>query len=69
MFKVRIKGLLDDLITVVRYHFRPGGDEGARTAIRLMQMYQRARQLEQLGIEEPDRTVYRPLDEYDLIYM
>jgi len=68
VFKVRIKDLLDDLITVVRYHFRPGGDEGARTAIRLMQMYQRARQLEQLGIEEPDRTVYRPLDECDLMY-
>ena len=65
---MRIKGLLDDLITVVRYHFRPDGDEGARTAIRLMQMYQRARQLEQLGIEEPDWTVYRPLDECDLMY-
>jgi len=65
---MRIKDLLDDLITVVRYHFRPGGDEGARTAIRLMQMYQRARQLEQLGIEEPDWAVCRPLDEYDLMY-
>jgi len=34
VFKVRIKDLLDDLVTVVRYHFRPDGDEGGEDGYR-----------------------------------
>lgn len=54
---MRIKELLGDLKAVFRYHFRPTGDEGDRTAIRLLHMYLKARQLEEWGIEEPGPAV------------
>lgn len=65
---MQLRKLAGDLWAVVRYHFRPTGDEGTATAIRLVHMYQRARLLEEMGIEEPGLMVARSLDEFDLMY-